>query len=347
MKRSIQDQIRKLLAVKKPEPTALYEPAPMENESAVESITPKGGGNRGTEGCDYSSGAGDSGLYGGRDPNNEATTTFVAYDRNAYGGCPVCNGGAPPAFCACIAAYNNPCYNWHWSKHWTDNYYPPPSNRPERTWEPPAYPSYPPGCPSREELTAPGYTVEEWVGNPETLSGQRYIWGNWNWISRVQRPDGSFEFPNHVDPAIEFPFNCGPDPVRNPDYDPLDPDSVCGYVDGQRIYMRDVYAFWFSANPSYVGMIPSLLERRKMEMGCYGVPFVRSTGSCCTFPDFGGAECRDVQSASACEGVFIAGGSCSGDNPCGGLDQNPIQQNDQAKNQKQAIDMVMSILKRK
>jgi len=204
----------------------------------------------------------------------------------------------------------------------------------------------PEGCPSIEQMDGPGYTVEEWVGNPETLSGQRYIWGNWNWISRVQRPDGSFDFPNHVDPAIEFPFNCGPDSVRNPDYDPLDPNSVCGYVDGQRIYMRDAYAFWFSANPSYVGMIPSLLQRRMMEMGCYGVPFVRSTGSCCTFSEFGTASCATTTSSS-CKGVFTPGGDCSGQNPCGGLMPNPLQQNDQGKKQKEAMDMVMSLLKRK
>jgi hypothetical protein len=342
MKRSIEDKIRKLLAVKKPEPTALYEPAPMENESAVESITPKGGGGRGTEGCDYSSGAGDSYFYGGRDPNNAATTFFTPYDFPPYADCAVCNGGAPPAFCACIAAYRNPCYNWHWS---TGD--PPGVDHPDSTWEPPAYPSYPPGCPSREELTAPGYTVEEWVGNPETLSGQRYIWGNWNWISRVQRPDGSFDFPNHVDGALEFVFNCGPEPVRHPDYDPLDPDSVCGYAaDGQRIYMRDAYAFWFAANPSYVGRIPSLLQRRMMEMGCYGVPFVRSTGSCCTFSEFGTASCTTTTSSS-CKGVFTPGGNCNGQNPCGGGAPNPLQQNDQGKKQKEAMDMVMSLLKRK
>ena len=72
---------------------------------------------------------------------------------------------------------------------------------------------------------------------------------------------------------------------------------------------------------------------------------VAQSGSCCTFPDFGGAQCEEVESAAVCQGVFTPGGNCAEENPCGGLMPNLIQQNDEMKNQKQVMDMVMSIMK--
>ena len=326
MKRSIENQIRKLLAVKNPEPTALYEPAPMENESAVESITPKGGGGRGTEGCGYSRiGMSDPNyLWGGSQPGSYNLGSPL----DPPSSCPLCNGGTPPAFCACMAAYHNPCYNWHWSRGG-----PPTAAHPDSTWDPPAYSSYPPGCPSREELEGPGYTQEEWVGDPATLSGQRYRWAAWSYLTRIRLPDGSWR-PGQEAPGVESLYGYGSE-------NPFDPNAVV-YRGPPTMTMGQLWAYWYTIN---YDRIPTLYERKLLESGCFGVP--GQSGSCCTFPDFGGAECREVSSAGDCEGVFTAGGSCSGDNPCGGLMPNPIQQNDQAKNQKQAMDMVMSILKRK
>jgi hypothetical protein len=71
---------------------------------------------------------------------------------------------------------------------------------------------------------------------------------------------------------------------------------------------------------------------------------VGQTGSCCTYLDFGGAVCEVAGSAGDCLGVFTAGGNCNGENPCG-VASNPVQQSDQIKKQKEAMDMVMSILK--
>lgn len=68
-------------------------------------------------------------------------------------------------------------------------------------------------------------------------------------------------------------------------------------------------------------------------------------GSCCTFDDFGTAKCTPTISSS-CPGVYTAGGSCNGPNPCG-LASNQIQQNDQTKKQTPIMDMVMSTLKGK
>jgi hypothetical protein len=72
---------------------------------------------------------------------------------------------------------------------------------------------------------------------------------------------------------------------------------------------------------------------------------VQEGGSCCTFSEFGTAECNQVGSVADCKGVYQQGGDCSGDNPCGGPMPNPIQKNEEVKKQKQVMDMVMSILK--
>ena len=73
---------------------------------------------------------------------------------------------------------------------------------------------------------------------------------------------------------------------------------------------------------------------------------VAQTGSCCEFSEFGTPSCTTTTSSS-CQGVFTPGGDCNGQNPCGGGAPNPLQQNDQGKKTKEAMDMVVSLLKRK
>lgn len=328
MKRSIESILNKLIA--KVELAPLYDPVPLE-PGASEVIQKGGGGRRGEEGCGYSVGWGDlNSIWGGPNGHINGRNQYTPSNPTRYSDCALCSGGTPPAFCACIAAYNNPCYNWHWSNGVgglnSDQTWP--------TWDPPAYSSYPPGCPSREELEGPGYTQEEWVGDPATLSGQRYRWYAWDYLTRIRLPDGNWR-PGQEAPGIESIWGYGSE-------NPFDPNVVV-YRGPPSVTMGQLWAYWFTIGNHDI--IPTLYQRKLLESGCAGVP--GQSGSCCTFPDFGNAQCREVSSAGDCDGVFTAGGSCSGDNPCGGLMPNPIQQNDQAKNQKQVIDMVMSILKRK
>ena len=324
MKKSIESILNKLIA--KVELAPLYDPVPLE-PGANEVVQRGGGGSRGEEGCGYSViGMGDPNyMWGGRERGSYNST--VTHTRN-YLDCPLCSGDTPPAFCACIAAYSNPCYNWHWSRGG-----PPTAAHPDSTWDPPAYSSYPPGCPSREELEGPGYTQEEWVGDPATLSGQRYRWAAWNYLTRIRLPDGGWR-PGQEAPGIESIWGYGSE-------NPFDPNVVV-FRGPPSVTMGQLWDQWFTR---YGDNIPTLYQRKLLESGCAGVP--GQSGSCCTFPDFGGAQCEEVGSPDACQGIFTAGGSCSGDNPCGGLMPNPIQQNDQAKGQKQLMNMVMSSLRRK
>ena len=328
MKKSIESILNKLIA--KVELAPLYDPVPLE-PGANEVIQKGGGGGRGTEGCGYSViGMGDPNhMWGG--PNSPSTGRYnsTVNHTTRYSDCPLCNGGTPPAFCACIAAYSNPCYNWHWSR----GHYPTAAH-PDSTWEPPAYSSYPPGCPSREELEGPGYTQEEWVGDPATLSGQRYRWSAWDYLTRIRLPDGNWR-PGQEAPGIESIWGYGSE-------NPFDPNVVV-FRGPPSVTMGQLWAYWFTIGNHDI--IPTLYQRKLLESGCAGVP--GQSGSCCTFDDFGGAQCREVSSAGDCDGVFTGGGSCSGDNPCGNLMPNPIQQNDQAKGQKQLMNMVMSSLRRK
>ena len=325
MERSLESILNKLIA--KVELAPLYDPVPLEPGDS-EVAPPKGGGGnggRGTEACGYSRvGFNHPGFLWGDGPNdqrnNRGSTNFP------YSECSICTGSAPLAICACISAYYNPCYNWHWS-----NGHYPTAAHPDSTWEPPAYPSYPPGCPSAQQLSGPGYTEEEWIGNPETLTGQRYRWFAWDYLTRIRHPDGSWTR-GQPSPLNDSIWGYGSE-------NPFDPEA---YVDvPQRITMRQLWEQWFSG--FYGTMRPTLMERKMLESGCNGNPAQQVRGSCCTFSEFGTASCQDVESADACDGVFKAGGSCSGANPCGGQ----IQQNDQGKKQKEAMDMVMSLLKRK
>jgi hypothetical protein len=323
MKESLESILNKLIA--KVELAPLYDPVPLEPELGPGEVAQKGGGRPGERGCGYSLvGMGDPNyLWGGRERGSyNSTVNHTA----AYANCPLCRGSSPPAFCACIAAYSNPCYNWHWSGGSA-----PTAAHPDSTWEPPAYSSYPPGCPSLEELKGPGYTEEEWIGNPETLTGQRYRWFAWDYLTRIRHPDGSWT-PGQPSPLNDSIWGYGSE-------NPFDPEA---YVDvPQRITMRQLWEEWFSG--FYGTMRPTLMERKMLESGCNGNPAQQVRGSCCTFSEFGTASCQDVESADACDGVFTAGGSCSGANPCGGQ----IQQNDQGKKQKEVMDMVVSLLKMK
>jgi len=185
-------------------------------------------------------------------------------------------------------------------------------------------------------MDGPGYTEEEWVGNPETLSGERYIWNSWAWLTRTADGKlGEYDF----DGLYNWPGDPETDGGSNPNFHPLDPDSLWSTdIDGRRWYMRDIWAYWFGPNGGAT-FYPTLRERRMKEMGCFGIPLLRTNGACCTFSEFGTASCATTTSSS-CQGVFTPGRDCSGPNPCGGGAPNPVQQ-------KEAMDMVMSLLKRK
>jgi len=74
---------------------------------------------------------------------------------------------------------------------------------------------------------------------------------------------------------------------------------------------------------------------------------VSSAGACCApAGEFGGFTCTEVAGTNNCQGTFYPGQSCQqiGGNNCG-LQQNPIQQKDQNKKQKEVMDMVMSMIK--
>jgi hypothetical protein len=314
----LEDQIRKLIAFKKPEPTALYEPTPMVDEPIVDSIKPKGGsGLRGAETCSYW----DGGSW--------------AWPMVANPMCKICDTNPQP-FCDCLRAYNNPCYREYipWRHH--------PDPQPPTL--PPAFPNMPEGCPSIEQMDGPGYTEEEWVGNPETLSGERYIWNSWAWLTRTA--DGKLgEYDFHG--LYNWPGDPETDGGSNPNFHPLDPDSLWGTIDGRRWYMRDIWAYWFGPNGGAT-FYPTLRERRMKEMGCFGIPLLRTNGACCApAGEFGGFTCSSTTS-NQCNGTFYPGRNCAdigGDN-CG-LAPNPLQQSDQTKKTKEAMDMVMSLLKRK
>jgi len=326
MKESLESILNKLIA--KVQLAPLYDPVPLEPETGPSEVVQKGGGRAGERGCGYSVvGMGDPNyLWGGREPGSYNSTVNHSI---AYAECPLCTGSSPPAICACIAAYSNPCYNWHWSNGVGG------LNRDTQTWptwDPPAYSSYPPGCPSQEELGGPGYTEEEWIGNPETLTGQRYRWFAWDYLTRIRHPDGSWSPSQHTPLGYDTIWGYG-------QANPFDPEAYASSI--PRITMRQLWEEFFSG--IYGQYRPTLLQRKMLESGCNGNPIQQVRGSCCTFSEFGTASCQDVESADACDGVFTAGGSCSGANPCGGQ----IQQNDQGKKQKEAMDMVVSLLKRK
>jgi len=326
MKRSLESILNKLIA--KVELAPLYDPVPLEPEVGPGEVAQKGGGRPGERGCGYSVvGMGDPNyLWGGREPGSYNSTVN---HNGTYLECPLCKGSSPPAFCACLAAYSNPCYNWHWSAG-----RPPTAAHPDSTWDPPAYSSYPPGCPSQEELEGPGYTEEEWIGNPETLTGQRYRWFAWDYLTRIRHPDGGWS-PGQLSPLADSIWGYG-------EANPFDPEAYASRI--PRITMRQLWEEFFSGG--YGGYRPTLRQRKMLESGCNGNPG-EQTGACCS-PDgeFGGFRCSQTY-GHECQGTFHSGKTCAdigGDN-CGSA-MNPIQQNDQVKRPKEIMDMVMSSLKR-
>lgn len=141
----------------------------------------------------------------------------------------------------------------------------------------------------------------------------------------------------------------------NPEFNPADPNSW-GKVFGPRgeaeRLVRHFNCYDTTTNPwstNCPGLTDADINRMVEELRqLYLIRcgfLVQEGGSCCTFDDFGGAQCSEVGSAGDCQGVFTPGGNCSGSNPCGNLMPNPIQKNDEMKKQKQAMDMVMSIMK--
>ena len=141
---------------------------------------------------------------------------------------------------------------------------------------------------------------------------------------------------------------------NHPEFNPDDPktwDSLFGpggYVD------REVRYANCPRDENYIP-IPCHSEEwirgfcdivRQLYAARCGFP-VAQTGACCSLDgEFGGFRC-DLTTSTGCVGNFYSGKSCAdiGGNNCG-LAPNPIQQNDQTKKQKQAIDMLMSCLKR-
>ena len=145
----------------------------------------------------------------------------------------------------------------------------------------------------------------------------------------------------------------------HPDFNPDDP-ATWGSVFGPGGFIEERLRWWlayadengqYGSGPLRPGVTQADIDaqidliRQLYAAKCSFA--VAQTGSCCVFDDgFGGAQCSETTSSS-CPGIYTPGGNCNGPNPCGGLAPNQIQQNQQIKEQKQAIDMVMSILKRK
>jgi hypothetical protein len=100
---------------------------------------------------------------------------------------------------------------------------------------------------------------------------------------------------------------------------------------------------WWSSDWQGLPDVP-YFAKFLMDNSCVGQV---QSGSCCTYSEFSPPICAVVASAADCQGVFTAGGNCSGPNPCGGLAPNQLQQNDETKEQKEVMDMVVSLLKRK
>jgi hypothetical protein len=328
MKKSLEAIINKLLA--KVEIAPLYDPVPLEPEVGPGEVEQKGGGRPGERGCGYSVvGMGDPNyLWGGREPGSYNSTVNHSI---AYGDCPLCRGSSPPAFCACIAAYSNPCYNWHWSNG--TGGLNPDQTRP--TWDPPAYSSYPSQCPSREELEGPGYSEEEWMGNPETLTGQRYRWWAWDYLTKIRHSDGTWS-PGQYSPLNDSISGYGSE-------NPLDPEALAST--NPRITMRQLWAQF----ESMTSRRPTLMQRKILESGCNGNPG-QQTGSCC-IPGvgLGGNECVPGLSPEDCaaRGGGWSSQSCSerGDGNCSPSKIN-VDSNEQALVQELMKKAKSQLLKR-
>jgi len=305
MKKSIEQILQKLIAVKKPEPTALYNPAPIDEQ--------KGG-----EPWQWDSA--NPGQY-----------------------CKTCQSTNPPQFCSCIKALhggvfhiipedvNNPNFYWNYDP----NFVPP------RGWK--RAMEWPANCPSLSQMMGPAFTNQaEWEAVRTswiTRIADALVAGFAGDYS-LDRPAGLFY--SLCVPTHSWPSTAG-NGWRDTCHSWVE-SAINQCVINRRAGLPctgQLFDQWWSTD--WQGL-PNFMYYAKflMDNGCIGQV---QSGSCCTFSEFGGATCAVVASASDCKGVFKAGGNCSGDNPCGGLMPNPIQKNEEVKKQKQVMDMVMSILK--
>jgi len=310
MKKSIEQILQKLIAVKKPEPTALYNPAPIDEQ--------KGGFQPAGEPWEWDSS--NPGQY-----------------------CKTCQSTNPPQFCSCIKALhggvfhiipedvNNPNFYWNYDP----NFVPPPGWKRAMEW--------PAGCPSLGQMMGPAFTNQaEW-------EAVRTSWITRIADALVAgfAGDYSLDRPARLFYDLCVPTHTQLDNTgqgwRDTCFSWVQ-SAINQCVINRRAGLPctgQLFDQWWSTD--WQGL-PNFMYYAKflMDNGCIGQV---QSGSCCTFSEFGGATCAVVASASDCKGVFKAGGNCSGENPCGGLMPNPIQKNEEVKKQKQVMDMVISILK--
>ena len=178
------------------------------------------------------------------------------------------------------------------------------------------------------------------------------------WMYCRPRPDGECDgLYINDDGGSQFRVTTRDQPLvwqrQHPEFNPDDPSTwgsvfgPNGFVEGMiRAYHCSSDENWNYVNCPSDADINEMVDiiRRLYAAKCWFL--VAQTGSCCEFSEFGTASCTTTTSSS-CKGVFTPGGDCNGQNPCGGGAPNPVQQNDQGKKQKEAMDMVMSLLKRK
>jgi hypothetical protein len=301
----LEDQIRKLIAFKKPEPTALYNPAPIDE--------PKGGVDRGRPDnwcnrpraplggglpANQSEGWDGGGVWYRpciRQVGYEEWKNNQAVRAETIASCPMCANNWD-ATCDFVARNKF----GQWAEHFGSTcdleshcilVY--------RSPDPDDFP----------EDGRKGYSYEEFWGAPSPRIG-RGIWMTW-WDTMRTFFGTSWWGSNET--ADEL--------LRNT-------SGGTFFVDELRL---DVGGHWTGMTHG----IPNPTMRKMFEGGCWRA----AIGACCTFSEFGTASCTTTTSSS-CKGVFTPGGDCSGQNPCGGGAPNPVQQ-------KEAMDMVMAILKRK
>jgi len=308
----LEDQIRKLIAFKKPEPTALYNPAPIDD--------PKGGVDRGRPDnwCHRPSaplGGGlpanqSEGWDGGgvwyrpciRQVGYEEWKNNQAVRAETIASCPMCANNWD-ATCDFVARNKF----GRWAEHFGSTcdleshcilVY--------RSPDPDDFP----------EDGRKGYSYEEFWGAPSPGIG-RGIWMTWWDTMRTFFGTSGWGSNETADELL-----------RNT-------SGGTFFVDELRL---EVGGHWTEMTHG----IPNPRMRRMFEGGCWRA----AIGACCTpGGEFGGFSCSQT-SGRECKGTFHPGKTCAdinGDN-CG---KNKLQPNDQTKKTKEAMDMVMSLLKRK
>ena len=292
MKESLESKLNRIVARNAPTrldvvPTAITELSPS-TELANNTETKQNGNEPdGFKTCSYSNqGVGDPSYWcGHQDKTPNQRQIYDMYGTGDLRGlCPTCRGGGDdPSICKCLAAYTNVCYNWHYSNGTgqmnPDMTYP--------TWDPPAYP-YPQGCENAEMLDGAGYFQEEGIGNPETLTGERYRWMVWSYLTRTTNSDGTWTPGRWEVLPYEF-FNYG-------NANPLDPESWNTQT-VPRQQMRDAWRLWLQGGGYDNAEIPTLLQRKTLEAGCWGIIGANSGSSCEPGPIGEGNICKDNQPA--------------------------------------------------